>query len=95
MRGGQAVETEVLAPQLERLQVAGGEGVFVIARMGLAGARGAFALGVKGADAALPAGIEVDEGIAKTTTVVEAELRFADAAAGNLQQRVINEVACA
>src|SRR5690606_33811964 len=71
LRGGQGVETEVLAAQLERLQVAQGEGVFVVAGVRLARLRVVLALGAERAEALLPAGVEVDEGAADAPAVVE------------------------
>ncbi|MOA55239.1 hypothetical protein D3C78_1789970 [compost metagenome] len=63
--------------------------------MGLAGLRVALPLGIERANAALPAGIQVDEGATDSAPMVEAELRLADAAAGDLEKGVVDVVACA
>ncbi|MOA03932.1 hypothetical protein D3C78_1234630 [compost metagenome] len=63
------------------MQVAEGGGVFAIARIRQPGARVVIALGIEGADALLQAQVEVDEGIANPPSMVDAELRLADAIA--------------
>src|SRR3989344_1192534 len=80
LAGGQAGKTERLAPQRERLQEAGGGGVFAIARVGLPIASVitlVLGLGIEQADAVLHAQVNVDEPAADATPVVEAQLQFA------------------
>ncbi|MNN31217.1 hypothetical protein D3C81_1448940 [compost metagenome] len=50
------------------------------------------ALSVEGANALLHAGVKVDESTADAATVVEAELRFADAVAAQFEFAVFDEV---
>ena len=92
LAGHQAAETEGLAPHFERLQIARGGGVFAVTRIRLAGAWITVALSVERADAFLHPQVEVDEGAADPPTVVDAELRFADAVAAQLEFAVFDEI---
>src|SRR5690606_35875509 len=89
---GEAVEAEGLAPQREWLQVAQGQGVFVVARHRLAALRVAGTLGVEGADTALPTEIGVDESTADAAAMVEAQLRLGQPCAGGVDAVAENEV---
>src|SRR5690606_3830926 len=91
--GRQAVDAEVLAPQLERLQVAQGQAVLVVARYRLAEPGVAGTLGVEGASAVLPAQVGVDEGTADAPAMVEAQRKLRQPLAGDVDQAVFDVVA--
>ena len=92
LAGGQAGETERLAPQREGLQVADGGGVLAVARIRHARQGVMIALGVEGAGAVLHAHIDVDERTADTTTMVDAQLQFTEAVAALFEAAAIDVV---